>query len=297
MILITGVSGFIGNSLYRELVRRDCRVFGLSRQVNLTDMMSIIQTNYDEAHLTEIINEVGASLIIHTAGSSSVGGSILDPESDYISSVELYKKILGSALNAKFPPKIVFISSAAVYGNLGKMMLHEDLVCKPISPYGVNKKICEDIGLDYHHRYGIEVIALRIFSTFGELQKRLLIWDIYNKFKERNTILLSGSGFEMRDYCHIDDLISQIITVAQAANIKSKILNLGTGFPRTISNVAYSIGKNFMEEKYYNFSAISREGDPLHLIPDITNFLTESKWMLRDNFEPKIAEVINSWRH
>ena len=153
MVLITGISGYIGSSIFKTLFKMGHSVLGLTSNPFALNNPQIRLTTYDKLELAKIIEIHRPRVIIHAAGSSSVFESIQDPQKDYESSVSLYTKLLDSIKLAEIKTRVVFISSAAVYGNLGSGPLAENMVCCPISPYGINKKRCEELGAIFSDKY------------------------------------------------------------------------------------------------------------------------------------------------
>ena len=295
MVLITGVSGFIGSSIFKTLVEMGYSVLGLTSNPFALNNPRIILTTYDKLDLAKIIKTHSPRVIIHAAGSASVFESIQDPLKDYEFSVSLYTKLLDSIMLADIKTRVVFISSAAVYGNLGNGPLAETMICCPISPYGINKKRCEELGAIFSDKYGMENISLRIFSTFGEQQKRLLIWDIFQKYHHSKEINLYGSGNETRDFIYINQLVDQILRIVNLPVVNERVVNLGSGYPKTVSVVSSTIGNILNKKNSCKFNDQVREGDPLSLHPDLTKFQELTGCIELDNFKNYLNKTIEAW--
>lgn len=296
MILITGASGFIGSSILNALLAAGHGVLGLTSNPLAANYPQMRLTNYDQLDLAKIIKINNPKAIIHAAGSASVSESIKSPQQDYESSVGLYTKLLEAIILADIKTRVVFLSSAAVYGDLGSVPLAENMTCNPISPYGINKKRCEELGAIFSDKYSMENISLRIFSTFGQLQKRLLIWDIFQKYRHSSVIDLFGSGNEIRDFIYIDQLVDQILRIATLPEVNERVVNLGSGYPRTVSVIASAIGNILNEKSLCKFNGKVREGDPLSLHPNLNKFQELTGCIEIDNFGDYLDKTIEAWR-
>ena len=198
-VLITGVQGFLGPYIAREFAARNRRVVGISRssaRTPLTDLSDLIVANLSSREFEALLVAVKPDLIIHAAGPSSVGNSVADPAADFRSSVSVFHYLL-DALRRLVPDcRVLFLSSAAVYGNPQTLPVHEDAPLRPISPYGFHKKICEILVEEFYSVYGIRGCSVRIFSAYGTGLKRQVLWDISRKALWDNVVNLQGTGEE-----------------------------------------------------------------------------------------------------
>src|SRR5471030_1757923 len=198
-IMITVVSGFIGSNLAKYYLSKKYRVIGISRnRFNLrNENFEFIEADLSKDKIEEIFIKYIPQYIIHCASSASVGASVEDPEYVFESSVSVLYKILFTLKKIDIKPKFIFLSSAAVYGNPKKIPISEDDEINPISPYGLNKKICEDICKYFIKNEYMDIKILRIFSVYGMGLKKQIFWDINNKIKNNN-LELFGTGSETR---------------------------------------------------------------------------------------------------
>jgi UDP-glucose 4-epimerase len=271
-------------------------VLGITSNPIALNNPQIRLTNYDTLDLARIIKIHSPRTIIHAAGSASVSESMKDPPKDYQSSVSLYTKLLDSIMLAGVKTRVLFISSAAVYGNVGNGPLSENMTCHPISPYGINKMRCEELGEIFSDKNDMENISLRIFSTFGELQKRLLIWDILQKYRLSQEVNLFGSGSETRDFIYIDQLVDQVLRIVNLPRVNERVVNLGSGYPKTVSDISNAIGNILNKKNSCKFNGQVREGDPLSLYPDLTKFQKLTDYRELDNFDNYLNKTIEAWR-
>ena len=294
MILITGASGFIGNNLLRYIKDAGHIALGVSRTDSSFE--GIIKSDYSIKNLLILINDYKPNILIHAAGSASVHHSQLNPEEDYINSIDLYRKVLEAIRISGIKMRVIFLSSAAVYGDSSSFGLVEDSKCNPISVYGFNKKICEILGNAYRKIYGIEVCSIRLFSVFGEGQKRLLIWDIYQKSIREDSIMLFGSGTETRDYIYIDDLSWQILKLIEYKGYIPELINLGSGKFLSVSDLAEKIRNILNCEKKIQFNNKTRDFDPVHLRANTSKFNNIINTQSHFNLNERLHKTISEWK-
>src|SRR6185312_5873943 len=111
---------------------------------------------------------------------------------------------------------LVVPSSAAVYGAVRQIPINESGPRNPISPYGVHKKIAEDLCYSYARHFGARIALVRFFSVYGAGLRKQLLWDACNKLVVGDG-RFGGHGNEVRDWLHIEDAARLLIAAAQHA--------------------------------------------------------------------------------
>ena len=233
-VLITGVNGFIGKAA-KKFFEKKYDVYGIDIFGEPIDKQFILDMKMGE--VKELLLKIQPDFIIHAAGGANVSKSVEVPKMDFENSVEVFYNLIDSIRIAKLQCKVIFLSSAAVYGNAKQLPIAEDVELTPISPYGLHKKMCEEIGTYYKFYYGIEICVLRIFSVYGPGLRKQIMWDMFQKFMLNNKIELFGTGEESRDFIYIDDFIKSIELVMNAET-KHTIYNIANGQAVTIREVA-----------------------------------------------------------
>ena len=135
---------------------------------------------------------------------------------------------------------------------------------KPISPYGKNKLLAENICEKYSKKYNYKMIILRLYSVYGDGLKKQLFWDVCNKIKNKNNTYF-GSGNEKRCWINIIDLIYAISLLVK---IKNKIMKIDIGSINPIKNkeIINIFFKNFNINAKPKFNDSNRKGDPKNQI-------------------------------
>jgi UDP-glucose 4-epimerase len=279
-ILVIGSKGFIGSHVYKYFSEKsDYSCWGCDVVVDYTDDHYILVD-----HITSDFNEVFEKnqfdICINCAGAASVPDSIKNPFRDFSLNVHHVAMVLEAIRKHGNDCRFINMSSAAVYGNPEKLPISENASCSPLSPYGKHKLFAEEICKEYHEYFGIKTCSLRIFSAYGPGLRKQILWDIYQKSLQANTVNLFGTGSETRDFIFIDDIVDAIHKVILAGDFNAGIYNIGSGQEMTIRELADTL----LEEMQYRgrliFSGNERKGDPINWKANISRIRTL-------NFEPK----------
>jgi len=266
-ILITGINGFIGSNCKTYFENKDFEVFGI-------DILGENKSNFIKGEVnienlksfTEIFD-----VIIHLAESGTVGAAQKNPESEYKKTVESTKNVLEYIKNFNPEAKLIYSSSAAVYGDLYDRPIKETDDLNPISIYGNHKIEAEKMCRDYYEKYGIKSNIIRFFSIYAEGLKKQLLWDFSNRVVENfseKTLPCFGTGDETRDFIHISDAIN-LIELLINADKDFIMLNAGGNSCVKVSEVLNILSKELGYEGELVFDKIIRKGDPKSLIANI----------------------------
>ena len=272
-ILIIGSQGFIGSHFYSYFESNGYDVFSCDF-IDIQNQRNYFRINPTNSNYNYIFEKHQFDLVINCAGSANVGASIENPFLDFDLNVNVVSKVLGAIYKTNKETKFINFSSAAVYGNPTSLPITEESAeyATPISPYGVHKKISEILLKSYYNSFRIPTCSLRVFSAFGNGQKKLLMWDLFQKFSDnsKNNVELFGTGDETRDFIHIDDIIKQLILVIGNAEFKGEAINIGNGLETNIREIAQLFKILLNSNKQIKFNNISRDGDPLNWCADIS---------------------------
>lgn len=252
-ILITGNKGFIGNSIL-EKFRKSNKIIGISKNKYLklkkNTFFNISKSTLDKIPFIP-------DYIFHCAGTSSVYKSMKYKKKDYNDNFLSTKYLLDYYKKQKKKPVIFIFSSAAVYGN-NKVKL------RPISNYGKHKLLAEKLSINYSTKFKMKIIILRIYSVYGEKNKKQLFWDVCNKIKRKENIFF-GTGEEVRSWLHIDDLISAILKIKQI-NYFPFIIDIGSFEKFKNKEIIKMFYKEFKSKLSPQFNGEQRIGDPIKQI-------------------------------
>ena len=240
--LITGIGGFIGSSLARELVGRGEQVrgvdnFSTGKRENLTQLSD--QIEFREADILDLdamkLACAGVDYVLHQAAIPSVPKSVLDPIASNLVNIDGTVNVLVAARDAKVK-RVVYAASSSAYGDTPTLPKHEGMTPDPISPYAVAKLASEHYMISFYRCYGLETVALRYFNIFGPRQDPSSPYSgVLAKFitqmlhGEQPTIF--GDGEQSRDFTYIDNVVhaNLLAAAAPAAKVSGKVMNTATG--------------------------------------------------------------------
>lgn len=300
-ILVTGCRGFIGRNIGEQAHARGWSAIGLSRSTGPHPSWPGAHYHGDVASddLIPLLNESRPDVIVHAAGSASVGQSFESPLNDFRASAATWANVLNSVRGADIDPLVVFISSAAVYG-APKIPISEATPQLPLSPYGYHKMLCETMAREYSQCFGTRILLCRLFSVLGPGQRRLLPWEIFVQLVDPASaeIVLQGSEGTTRDYLHVDDAASAIVELSEKVNSINRRelvdVNVASGHEVSVGNVVDSF-RALLGRKPVRFLGIARPGDPNRWSADITRLRSLlPRWEPRP-FEAAVEDCIRHW--
>jgi len=289
-ILITGGAGFIGHNLAIYLNNSGFDIIVLDSLERSTDfaLKRLNEAGIPLARASIMkLDEIkslfkGVDAVVHAAAYVDVAESVGKPL------VYLEKNVLGTASVAKASLEtgvdlLIYLSSAAVYGNPSKLPIGENHPTQPVSPYGLSKLMGEEV-VRFFSTYGFKQVVLRLFNVYGPGQNAAYA-GVITKFLERvrNSLppIIYGDGEQTRDFIHVEDVAEAVRLVLKTGCV-GETLNIGSGIPTRIKDLAYLVMRVFEvsgEPVYTN----DRQGDIKHSYADIS----KARSLL--GFEPRIS--------
>jgi UDP-glucose 4-epimerase len=273
---ITGATSFLGREVARRLAGRGFRVIGFSRDADAArsstswGLSAVECGRFGMTLFEQACARYGApSVVFHAVGSGSVAQADADPEADVERTVKSVEQLIDALVRLAPSARLLYPSSAAVYG-ARPGPIAEDAPTRPISAYGRNKVLAEEICRERAAIVGLDIVIARIFSVYGPPQRKLLLWELGQRLLSgQKVITLSGTGEETRDFIHISDVADVITMLAEAADVPA-LVNVGTGRATSISVLATKLAAALRVDARIAFSAKPRPGDPAHQCADVT---------------------------
>jgi UDP-glucose 4-epimerase len=304
--LVTGIAGFIGSHIAEELLKNSNNLVvgidnlssGFKKNLNAIDSSNLVFYEgdiTDDLSLVKIFNTHKIKYIFHEAAISSVQKSIDDPLLSNNVNLRGTLKLLNFAkLNQV--KKIVFASSAAVFGDEPSLPKTEKSLTRPISPYGYEKLMSEQYMNLYFKMFGIETICLRYFNVYGPRQDPSseysgLISIFEEKFSKNECPVIYGDGENFRDFIHVKDIVSVNLSAMHGKfNPKKKIFCCGTGNKKTINEIFHVFCEKY-NKSWSPIYADARKGDIIGSVSDNRNMMELNQNRVLVNFNKGVQSL------
>jgi UDP-glucose 4-epimerase len=273
MALVTGCAGFVGSNLVDHLLDIGYSVIGLD------DFSNGLEKNLESALMNPRFKLIAGSImdddiasqldfeidvIYHLAAISSVMRSVEDPLLVHnINATGTLKMLELARLNRA--RRVVFSSSAAVYGMPEEIPVNEKTPVEPLSPYGASKLAAEMYLRAYHNTYGIETVILRYFNIYGPRQAFSpysgVVSIFINNAIQNMPITVDGDGLQTRSLIHIDDAVEATRLAGESYRAVGETLNVAGDDIVSILDLANRISALVPESESRIVHGPARQGD------------------------------------
>jgi UDP-glucose-4-epimerase GalE len=304
-VLVTGGAGYIGSVTAHLLKRRGYSVVvvdDLSRgyEHNVQGLQFHKLPMLETAALADLLSRESVDAVIHFAAHSMVGESIRKPELYFLNNDGGTASLLSAMIQANVK-RLVFSSTAAVYGTPAKVPIPEDLPFDPVNPYGESKVLVEKM-LKWMDRAGLRSIALRYFNACGADQESglgeehepetHLIPLLLRAVVSGKAVTIFGDDYAtpdgtcIRDYIHVADLAEAHLVAIEKllAGGASDVFNVGTGAGQSVLEVMRA-AEQVTGRKVPHEIGPRREGDPAVLVANSDKLRRTLGW------KPKFTEI------
>jgi UDP-glucose 4-epimerase len=270
-VVVTGAHGFLGRHVCRAASWAGHEVIGIGHGDWTEDVWrrwGLSAWHELDVTLATLLTHAGSpDVIVHCAGSSSVGFSLENPAQDFDRTAGTTLEVLEFLRSCSSDTALVYPSSGAVYGRAEKFPITEDRPLAPISPYGVHKKIAEDLCRSYGTTFGLRVAIVRIFSAYGTELRKQLLWDASRRALVGDC-RFGGTGDETRDWVHAEDVAGLLLVAADHAKPDAAIINGATGREASVRDVLAVLFEELGTDREPEFTGLVRAGDPERVVGD-----------------------------
>jgi UDP-glucose 4-epimerase len=255
VVVVTGAAGFIGSRVAAAFLEERWDVVRAGRP----------RQQIPSPEFERLFDEHDVDLVVHCAGPASVPASIADPQADRAGSVDVTRALVALLERLPTPPRLLLVSSAAVYGEPRELPVGETAPLTPISPYGRHRLEAEELAA----ASAVPTTVARVFSAYGEGLRRQVMWDIARMALTNHVVELWGTGAESRDFLHVHDVARALVTIAERATFTGESYNVGSGEETTIAQLADLVIAALGTGGAPVFRGVEREGDPARWRADI----------------------------
>jgi UDP-glucose 4-epimerase len=304
-ILVTGGAGFIGSHLVEALLES-----GYSVRV-LDDLSSGKLSNLpiDRCHLTLVVGDVAdaptveramkdCSAVVHLAAVASVQASVDDPvathQSNFVGTLNICEAMRQAGVR-----RVVYASSAAIYGNNGEgMAITEDTPKNPLTPYAADKLASEHFLDFYRRQHGLEPVILRFFNIYGPRQDPSSPYSgVISIFSERAQkklpITVYGDGEQTRDFVYVNDLVKVLVQAVSEPEPINEPVNVGFNRSTSVNELAATLSELLGRSLTLNYDA-PRSGDIKHSRADNSRLLERFSLSSPTCFTEGLGQLLRS---
>lgn len=295
-VLITGAAGFIGRHVVREFADKGWHVIGLGRGdwLDWRDY-GLAAWHSTDVRLDSLLEYAGKpDALVHCAGGASVGFSVDQPAVDFDLTVRTTSLVLEFIRVHSPSTRLVYPSSAAVYGQVKILPIIEETPLSPVSPYGLHKQMAEALCQLYASQFGVSVAIVRLFSIYGTGLRKQLLWDACRKLQQRECEFF-GTGEEVRDWLHVEDAAKLLFAAIQNAASTCPVVNAGSGLGVPVKEILRHVSNQFGFGITPKFSSKSKVGDPNAYIADISK-VSAWNWEPEINWHEGVAEYVDWYK-
>ncbi len=273
-VLVTGGAGFIGSNLVDELLGHGVFVrildnFSTGKRENLPVKSSQLEVIEGDVADAALVNQCvqGVDAIVHLAAVASVQASVDEPVETHRTNFDGTLCVLEAARKYKVE-RIIYASSAAIYGDTEVLPVVESTVKKPMTPYAADK-LAGEYYLDFYHRqFGLKYCAFRFFNIYGPRQDPNspysgVISIFTSRISQNKPITIYGDGEQTRDFVFVKDLVKILTAAINKPDLSAHVVNVGAGKPTSLNEMIQAIEAVAGKSVEKNFSE-ARAGDIRH---------------------------------
>lgn len=305
--LVTGGAGFIGSNLVDRLLQEGYEVGVVDNLVsgkmeNLakaqeSSKFRFMRADITEVATTEIIADYRPEVVFHLAAQADVRVSVANPVFDAEVNVIGTLRVIDGAVRGGAKKLIAAASGGTLYGEVSPDLLpiSETAPWRPLSPYGISKKVMVDYLRSAQEMSGIETTALALGNVFGPRQdphgEAGVIAIFFQHYEAGTTPTVFGTGDQTRDFIYVDDVVSAF--VAASRNVGTgDLINIGTGLETSVNQLVAAMNQ-ITQSDVEPVRAPARLGELDRSVLDIRRASDALQWSPQTSVQQGLEET---WR-
>jgi GDP-4-dehydro-6-deoxy-D-mannose reductase len=297
-IAVSGVNGFVGHHLARELKENGVTVIGIGHDAEPSASLNGLIDEYFSQDLTDAWpNTQNIDGVIHLAGLAAVGPSFDDPQR-YINMNSAMVTHMGEYfVKQDKKPRLVIVSSGAIYSPTQPLPINEDGKLGLSSPYAVSKVLTENQATYYRGR-GLDCVVVRPFNHIGPGQgKGFILPDFYDRIAStKEDVIKVGNISTKRDYTDVRDIVRAYTKIILADKVQESTYNVCSGLSLSGSEILdkLKLTMNRPEIQFEIDPTLVRPTDIQEITGDSTRLQQEFNWHPEFNIKTTIEDFVNS---
>lgn len=301
-IVISGVNGFVGHHLARELASSGFSVIGIGTDETVAPGIADVVEEYHQADLSQAWPDISkARAVIHLAGLAAVGPSFDNPQKYINLNSAMVTHLCEYYVNSEDKPRIILVSSGAIYDGRQSMPIQESGDIGLSSPYAVSKVLNENQATYYRQR-GLDCVVARPFNHIGPGQAPgFILPDFYKRLSqlEDPTAAVSvGNIATRRDYTDVRDIVHAYRKLALADSLQHTVYNVCSGASVSGTEILSEL-KTVMDLPDVTFEidpSLVRPTDIENIVGDSSRLKEELDWEPSIPLQQTIADFVSSQR-
>ena len=306
---MTGGAGFIGSHLIDQLAKLDCSIVAFDNMSK--GRLENIRGPLDRGNVKLIRGDIrrylavksvvkGVDYVFHAAAmiescNPTMGNSLIH-ETNVTGTLNLLAASSGSDVK-----RLIYFSSAAVYGEPSILPVSEEAQTNPISFYGVSKLAGEYYCKLFNSAYGLRTISLRLFNVYGPRQGHGpyagVVTNFVDRFLKGKRPIIYGDGLQRRDFIHVSDVVRAMITAASSKrHLDGGVFNIGSGRAITIGSLARRLADICGNKRFSPIYESARQGDVRRSSADVRRAANSLSFRCRVSLDEGLADYVASRR-
>lgn len=296
-VLVTGGAGFIGSSAVAALLtagHQPVVVDNLSsgRSTNLPQTVQLHCIDILSAELADVLTAERPEAVMHLAAQVSVSFSLANPVADATANLLGTLRVLDACVRTGCR-KLIYASSAAVYGDPDCLPVSEDHPARPLSPYGASKHAVEHYLPIYRQQHGLDFTILRLANVYGPRQELSAESGVTTQFLHRllgkQRPLVEGDGLQTRDFIYVKDVAMAFVSALAGGS--GEIINIGSGREQTILSLLGEL-ELVLGRPAMAMHGPARSGDIRHSVLDCHKARQQLGWAPHCSLRAGLEETV-----